>query len=122
MEFNNILKKLREEKEITQIELSKKINVSSRVLGYYESDRFPNDPQILIKLANYFEVSIDYLLGNEKIKSIKKELTSEEIKIIELYRELPRKDKDDVFEFIDMKHERSQRNKKLSSSENKKEA
>lgn len=122
MEFNNILKRLREEKEITQIELSKKLNVSSRVLGYYESDRFPNDPQILIKLANYFNVSIDYLLGNEQIKSLKKELTPEEIQIIELYRELPRKDRDDVFEFIDMKHERSQRNKKLSSSENKKEA
>lgn len=116
MKFNSILKRLREEKEITQTELSKIINISNRVLGYYESDRFPTDPEILIKLANFFEVSVDYLLGNETIKTIKKELTREEIDLIEMYRELDRKGKDDILEFVDLKHERYERNKKLSDS------
>lgn len=64
MEFGDRLKELREEKGITQKNLGKVINVSDRVIGYYESnDRFPKDENILKMLADYFDVSVDFLVG-----------------------------------------------------------
>lgn len=64
MTFGERLKKLRLEKGITQEKLGNIIGVSDRVIGYYEADnRFPKDDTLLNKIADYFEVSLDYLLG-----------------------------------------------------------
>lgn len=80
--FNKILKELRTEKGITQQELSKHISVSDRTIGYYESgDRFP-DQDVLEEIANYFNVSIDYLLGKSSMRENSKEIE-------ELKNELP---------------------------------
>lgn len=58
------LKKLREEKGITQSELSKTLDISPSAIGMYEQGRRVPDVAILKKLSAYFGVSIDYLLGN----------------------------------------------------------
>lgn len=64
MTFGERMKKLRLEKGITQEKLGNIVGVSDRVIGYYESDdRFPKDELILKKLADYFDTSVDYLLG-----------------------------------------------------------
>lgn len=64
MRFGDRLKELRDEKGITQKELGKVINISDRVIGYYEAnDRFPKDENILKIIADYFDVSVDYLVG-----------------------------------------------------------
>lgn len=66
MAFGDCLKKLRKEKGITQQELGEIIHVSERVIGYYEAnDRFPRDEKILIAIADYFNVSIDYMVGHD---------------------------------------------------------
>ncbi len=70
MTFGNRLKMLRNEKQITQKELGYIINISERVIGYYESDdRFPKDDKVIIALSEYFNVSIDYLLGKSEIRN-----------------------------------------------------
>ncbi len=70
MTFGNRLKMLRNEKQITQKELGSIINISERVIGYYESDdRFPKDDKVIIALSEYFNVSIDYLLGKSEIRN-----------------------------------------------------
>jgi len=63
MVFNQRLRKLREEKDVKQIDVAKVIGVHERTYGYYEENRFPKDPVILQKLAEYFNVHILYLLG-----------------------------------------------------------
>lgn len=64
MTFGERLRKFRTEKGITQLQLGQKIGVSDRVIGYYESDdRFPKDDETLKKLADFFNVSLDELLG-----------------------------------------------------------
>ena len=66
MLFGDKLKNLRINKGLTQKQLGDIIGVSGRVVGYYESnDRFPKDENILIKISNYFDVTLDYLLGLE---------------------------------------------------------
>lgn len=61
MSFGNKLKQLRLENNMTQEELSNILNVSRATVGRYENDeRFP-DKNILEKIADFFEVSIDFL-------------------------------------------------------------
>lgn len=70
----NNLRKLRKEKGLTQIELAKYIGISQNNYSYWENGKVKIDDKSLNKLADYFNVSVDYLLGrieNEEDKKIK---------------------------------------------------
>ena len=70
VDFGKKLKKLRTEAGLTQAELAKKMNITKAVVSYYElQERIPS-PEVLIKLANIFHVSSDYLLGIDHRKMI----------------------------------------------------
>jgi transcriptional regulator with XRE-family HTH domain len=67
------LKKLRNEKKLTQTELGKIINVTKvSISGYENGDRTP-DTDNLRRLADYFDVTSDYLLGRSDHPALKKE-------------------------------------------------
>ena len=68
----NRIKLLREEKKIRQDELAKVLSISPSAVGMYERDeREPND-EITLKLAEYFGVSTDYLLGKSDMRNPEK--------------------------------------------------
>lgn len=68
--FGRKLKELRLEKKINQSELGEIIGISPSTVGMYERDqRFP-DKDILNKIADYFGVSVDYLLGRTNKRSL----------------------------------------------------
>lgn len=78
MAFGDRLRKLREQKGITQKELGKVINTSDRVIGYYEANnRFPKDEFILKALADFFDVSVDFLVGRNSSNTSKSEFIEE---------------------------------------------
>jgi len=62
------LKQLRKEKEKTQEDLAAVLQVSPSTIGMYEQGRRIPDTDKLNKLADYFEVSVDYLLGRTDIR------------------------------------------------------
>lgn len=63
MSFGKKLKYLRKRNELSQKELGEVFGLSDRTIGHYEADeRFPKSAQLLLEMANYFGVSIDYLL------------------------------------------------------------
>ena len=63
------IKLLREELGLKQEELAKKLSVSPSAIGMYERDlREPNN-ELTLKIANFFNVSIDYLLGKTNLRS-----------------------------------------------------
>lgn len=65
----NRIKLLREEKKLKQDELAKILSISPSAIGMYERDvREPND-EITLKIAEYFNVSTDYLLGKSDIRN-----------------------------------------------------
>jgi len=69
MNFATRLKHLREERELSQIQLAKILNISRQSVSNYENGlRFPNDEKLIIYIANYFNVSIDYLFGTTNIR------------------------------------------------------
>lgn len=54
---------LRESRKMTQEELAKKLNISRASLSHYEKNRREPDYETLQKIADYFQVSIDYMFG-----------------------------------------------------------
>jgi transcriptional regulator with XRE-family HTH domain len=67
--FGNRLKKLREEKGLTQQELADIMHVGRPTIAGYETKRKEPDFEKLSWLASYFEVTIDYLLGKSNNKT-----------------------------------------------------
>ena len=61
--FKCRLRELRLEKNITQQELGKLINVSKMAISHWEKGHSEPSISQLIILSNYFEVSVDYLIG-----------------------------------------------------------
>ena len=54
---------LRKEKNLSRAEIGTILNVSTRLISYWENGERQCDFDMLIKIANCFSVSIDYLLG-----------------------------------------------------------
>jgi len=81
------LRTLREEKNMTQYELGKVFTITDATINRYENGIRQPDTDTLNKLANYFNVSADYLLGRTDIRN-NIERISEAIK-----------DDQDLFEF-----------------------
>ena len=63
LKFNERLKALIEEKEITQKQAAKDLNIAPSTMGGYAQGTSEPDFETLKKLAQYFGVTSDYLLG-----------------------------------------------------------
>ena len=57
------LKALRENKGLSQLQLALKLGMSQNTISRYENCQREADYQTLILLADFFDVSIDYLIG-----------------------------------------------------------
>ena len=66
----NRIKQLRKEKEIKQEVLAKLLGLEVAGISKLETGRVPLKDEYIIKLAEYFEVSTDYLLGNSNIRNL----------------------------------------------------
>lgn len=100
------LRLLRETLGISQTELGKKIGVARSTICQYESGRREPDNETLQRLADFFNVSVDYLLGREQ------PVEKQEISVPEKYKDvmvafqdgaenLTQEDIDDVVKFIE---------------------
>ena len=69
MSFGSNLKKIRQDSDLTQEELAKRINTSRSNIANYENDKNMPSIDILEKLSEIFNCSIDYLLGKSDIKN-----------------------------------------------------
>ncbi|WP_182185517.1 helix-turn-helix domain-containing protein [Pectinatus frisingensis] len=63
--LSKILKKERNRKGLSQATLSTILGVSQQTIGSWEVGRTSPDPEMLKKIATFFDISTDYLLGNE---------------------------------------------------------
>ncbi len=67
--FVKTLKKLRNENKVSQSELAKHLLVSQQAVAKWETERSTPDPEMLRKIAAFFNVSVDYLLGNTIVRN-----------------------------------------------------
>lgn len=105
----NKLKELRTEKGLLQSDIAKIINKSERTVGFYETGERDMGTETLSILADFFDVTIDYLLGKTEVRNAEeanfqfafhkdidtKGLTKEDIKeALEIYRMLKKRNEE----------------------------
>lgn len=79
--FSDRLKELRKQHKITQERLAQMIGVERSSIGKYETGVIPS-PGILKAIANYFDVSIDFLLDNDSSQATRKQNTVVKIPVL----------------------------------------
>ena len=70
MMFSERIKKLRLSRNMTQVDLAKELNVTKQSVSNWENDNIQPSIDMLVKIASYFSVSCDYLLGIDDRKYI----------------------------------------------------
>lgn len=100
------LKKLREEKRISQVRLSIEIGVAQETISAYERGKAVPTCENLLKIAKFLNTSTDYLLGLTDMKlpynkiTIDK-LSTEEFDIVNKYRNLSGMEKSRLCGYLD---------------------
>lgn len=118
MNFGIVLSKLRSENNLSQRDLASELGVSSGAIGMWETGkRFP-DLTMLVKIAAYFDVTADYLLGLTSTPDAKESvhgehLLEDEKKLLDTYRSLTSDEKQVVLgKALDLKLSSTSLNKK----------
>ena len=57
------IRDLREDSDLTQTQIGEKLNIPQRTYAYYKSGKRTIPPEILIVLADFYNKSVDYILG-----------------------------------------------------------
>lgn len=95
------LKSLRQSRNISQQQLADSIGVSQQSINKYENHNVEPDISLLISIAEYFNTSVDYLIGhseiNHVIENVKTyDLNKDESRIIDGYRKLTHNEKESI--------------------------
>lgn len=97
--------------------VGKEIGVSSGIISTWKKEGYCPSGEMLIKIANYFNCSIDYLVGRSDFINVQKtEFSSDELLFIEKLRSLPEDSQDEIIHMINYKYEQLQKKKKVKSS------
>ena len=69
MEHYPRIRDLREDHDLTQAQVGQAINEPQRTYAYYESGQRMVPPHVLCALADFYQVSVDYILGRRERKN-----------------------------------------------------
>lgn len=90
MNFGETLAFLRKQKKQSQKDFADSLGISKGAVGMWETNKRQPDLEMLEKIADYYNVSTDYLLGRDSIDAISmhsSELTTQESKLLHYFRE-----------------------------------
>lgn len=97
----NELKNLRKSRNLLQKDMAKILGVSVSTYCYWEKGDFQPDNEALKKIADYFGVTIDYLLGYEQQAPPPTEtLTDGEKALLELFNQVPKEQQQLVVDLV----------------------
>jgi len=104
MAFAEKLKALRLENHLTQEYVAEQMNVArSTIAGYETKNRQPSHEK-LMDFANFFHVSVDYLLDNEKFTHLSitesRTVSEEALALFERYQQLSSRSKKDLWKHL----------------------
>ena len=66
MDLGKVIKELRQEKGVTRTQFANDLNVHPGTVGNWEINKRQPEYEVLIRIADYFGVTTDYLLGRQK--------------------------------------------------------
>lgn len=106
----NRIKELRMQKGLLQKDLAVILKVAQNTLSYWEQGKFQPDTDTLKKLADYFNVSVDYLLGRtDNPDTLDAQLEGVDFALYGEVKDLTDEEKEKILEFV--KFTKSQRKK-----------
>lgn len=108
------LKKLRKERGLLQKDIAKMLNISASAYGYYEQNKRDPDTKTLQLLADFYNVSVDYLLGRTDIRN-PYEKTYDKLGINELSPE-SKKELEKFVELLKLKDKMDEAKDEMSSA------
>lgn len=68
--FGDIFKELRLEKKLSQDKIAEDLEISQPLIAKWESHQSTPSPEMLDYIADYFNVSVDYLIGRSKYRNL----------------------------------------------------
>lgn len=112
--FSERLRELRNNAGISQKSLAAALQVSQQAVAKWESESSSPNPEMLSRIADYFGVSADYLLGKTDIKKTSgssTEVTDEDIQFALFGGKVSKEAYEDVKNYARYVKERNERNK-----------
>ncbi|MDD9147341.1 MULTISPECIES: helix-turn-helix domain-containing protein [unclassified Sporolactobacillus] len=89
---------LRDEKNLSQVEMADQLKISNVQLSRYESGARKPDPEMLVQIADYLNVSTDFLLGRTPLVHEPQSVyvSREDVRLLERIKQMP-----GLFSFIE---------------------
>lgn len=108
MDLNERIRMLRQERKWTQAELAERINIQQKQISAYETGQNSPSTDILIRLAEAFDVSLDYLAFSKEGQNAKVQFKDRELlryfEILDNYPEVERSTAKEILDLVVAKH------------------
>lgn len=101
MKFSSTLKELREQNHVTQNELASHLKLTRSTIAGYETKGKQPDYERLLQIADYFHVSVDYLLTGSDSDCISVAPDSSEYRLLCAYFNLSSDSREQLFEYTE---------------------
>lgn len=88
MKLSQTLDKLMSERDVSAYKISKATGISDRLIGYWRKGEKLPGAENLLTIANYFGISVDYLLTGKEKSSPTNQLTADEQELLDIYNSL----------------------------------
>ena len=79
----NRIRDLREDRDLRQIDVANAVGIDQQTISNYETERTRPDSEALIRLADYFGVSIDYRVGRTDTETLNRAALDQALEHIE---------------------------------------
>ncbi len=99
--LGDVIKDLRNQKHIYQQELADALSVSKSTVAMWETNKRIPDASMLVKIADYFDTTVDYLLESDRTQKESTSIKADRSAVIQRINALP----DDQFEKLAAKME-----------------
>ena len=90
------LKELRAKNRVSQQALAEAVGASQQTINQYENSKTEPDIFMLTKIADFFDVSVDYLIGHYIGPKTQYDLNADEAALIDKYRMLTPKERESI--------------------------
>lgn len=91
MSFGANLERIRKDKKVSQAKLGKELGITQQMVSSYEKEIASPNVEVLIKIADYFNISIDTLVGHEVKNS---EINPTEARFFQYFKNLTELDRE----------------------------
>ncbi len=97
----NRIKELRIKKGLFQKDLASELQVAQNTLSYWEKGKFQPDNEMLQKIADFFNVSVDYILGRtDEPFSVNQQLSGLDFALYGETKDLTDEEKQDILDYV----------------------